>query len=289
MVSLNHSKAEIDGKQLDGFPDLSNLHEALVNSSPPPLSDSQSPLFDPQPFVAPQGSEESSPESHDSPQGPLLKPASFQPPHSFRANLPLNGPPAPDGSHPGGNQEVYSSGVSTIVLPSAGAVDIFVGGLPLQGTNALFTQFLEPLFEEFPKQVLKVAVMMDSETGNCRGFGFVTIASVREAALAIKFLNGVSFLGKTLRANFALRQKGTSTEPPRPLPVASISPSGAYSPVPHHQHQGPPNHHGPPPHHHHNHPPPHNQMYHPQQHLPPAFYRQQSPRMTASTFQQLPY
>ena len=69
-------------------------------------------------------------------------------------------------------------------------------------------QFLEPLFEEFPKQVLKVAVMMDSETGNCRGFGFVTIASVREAALAIKFLNGVSFLGKTLRANFALRQVG---------------------------------------------------------------------------------
>jgi RNA recognition motif-containing protein len=75
---------------------------------------------------------------------------------------------------------------------------LYVGNLSFNSNSdtvrAAFTQFGE---------VTDVHVVSDRETGQSRGFGFVTMGSAAEAAKAIAEMNGALLDGRPLRVNEA--------------------------------------------------------------------------------------
>ena len=75
---------------------------------------------------------------------------------------------------------------------------IYVGNLSFQTT----TDGLREAFSQFG-QVADAKVMSDRETGQPRGFGFVTMSSAAEAAKAIAAMNGALLDGRPLRVNEA--------------------------------------------------------------------------------------
>jgi len=75
---------------------------------------------------------------------------------------------------------------------------IYVGNLSFQTT----TESLQAAFQEFG-QVVDAKVMSDRETGQPRGFGFVTMGTAAEAAKAIAAMNGALLDGRALRVNEA--------------------------------------------------------------------------------------
>ena len=75
---------------------------------------------------------------------------------------------------------------------------LYVGNLSFQASNdsvrAAFSQFGE---------ITDVHVVSDRETGQSRGFGFVTMGSAQDAQKAIQTLNGALVDGRALRVNEA--------------------------------------------------------------------------------------
>lgn len=70
---------------------------------------------------------------------------------------------------------------------------LFVGGLSWRVTT-------EQLRQEFEKQgpVQDAIVVTDRQTGDSRGFGFVTMVDRKDASTAIRSLNGSDLEGRTL-------------------------------------------------------------------------------------------
>lgn len=75
---------------------------------------------------------------------------------------------------------------------------LYVGNLSFQ-TNA---DTIRSAFEAMG-EVTDVHAVMDRETGQSRGFAFVTMGSAREAQRAITEMNGVMIEGRNLRVNEA--------------------------------------------------------------------------------------
>lgn len=92
---------------------------------------------------------------------------------------------------------------------------LFVGNLPFNLDN----QQLGELFEG-AGEVLDVNIITDRETGNSRGFGFVTMATVEEAEKGVELFNRYSLEGRLLTVNKAA-PRGTKFE--RPAQPASGS------------------------------------------------------------------
>ncbi|MBN9411477.1 MAG: RNA-binding protein [Burkholderiales bacterium] len=83
---------------------------------------------------------------------------------------------------------------------------LYVGNLPYSVTNAT----LQSNFGEFG-DVTSAKVMMDRDTGQSKGFGFVEMASAEAAQAAIKGLNGMSVEGRSIVVNLARpREAGRS-------------------------------------------------------------------------------
>jgi RNA recognition motif-containing protein len=66
----------------------------------------------------------------------------------------------------------------------------------------------------------EVKVIMHSETGRSRGFGFADFPNEVQGQDALQYLNGVDFLGRTLKVNLAVRRessdhRGSSDSAPR--------------------------------------------------------------------------
>lgn len=70
---------------------------------------------------------------------------------------------------------------------------LFVGGLNWRTT----TDELRTKLEEYGV-VTDVHIVTDRDTGDSRGFGFVTMADRKDAAIAIRELDGQDFAGRTL-------------------------------------------------------------------------------------------
>ncbi|AKT37088.1 RNA recognition motif domain-containing protein [Chondromyces crocatus] len=75
---------------------------------------------------------------------------------------------------------------------------LYVGNLPYSATKT-------SLGEAFAAsgEVTDVHIVMDRESGQSRGFGFVTMGSPAEAQQAIEQMNGALFEGRPLRVNEA--------------------------------------------------------------------------------------
>lgn len=84
---------------------------------------------------------------------------------------------------------------------------IYVGNLPYSVTDAS----LKSNFAEFGG-VSSAKVMMDRDTGQSKGFGFVEMASAEHAQAAISGLHGMSVDGRTIVVNSARprEDRGTS-------------------------------------------------------------------------------
>ncbi len=75
---------------------------------------------------------------------------------------------------------------------------IYVGNLPYSVTDSS----LKSNFAEFGS-VSSAKVMMDRETGNSKGFGFVEMASAECAQAAITALHGMSVDGRSIVVSLA--------------------------------------------------------------------------------------
>jgi RNA recognition motif-containing protein len=82
---------------------------------------------------------------------------------------------------------------------------IYVGNLPYSVTDSS----LKSNFSEFGG-VTSAKVMMDRETGNSKGFGFVEMVSAEAAQAAITGLNGMSVDGRAIVVSLARPREASS-------------------------------------------------------------------------------
>jgi RNA recognition motif-containing protein len=76
---------------------------------------------------------------------------------------------------------------------------LYVGNLPYSATKAS----LRAAFAATGGEVTDVHIVIDRETGQSRGFGFVTMGDEQAAQNAIAQMNGALFEGRPLRVNEA--------------------------------------------------------------------------------------
>lgn len=79
------------------------------------------------------------------------------------------------------------------------ATNLFVGSLPFSTTE----ETLNKLFAKHG-QVQSAKIIKDKYTGNSRGFGFVEMSTDKEAAAAMKALNGHDLEGRKIVVKEAL-------------------------------------------------------------------------------------
>jgi RNA recognition motif-containing protein len=82
-------------------------------------------------------------------------------------------------------------------------MNIYVGNLP----HATTEDALRKLFEQFGK-VEKAKIIVDRDTGQSRGFGFVDMPNDEEAQAAIAKLHGSELEGRKLNVNEARESQG---------------------------------------------------------------------------------
>jgi RNA recognition motif-containing protein len=76
---------------------------------------------------------------------------------------------------------------------------IFVGNLSFEATE----QDLMDLFSSDGRQVERVSIVTDRDSGRPRGFAFVEMANSNDASAAISALDGQDLHGRALRVNEA--------------------------------------------------------------------------------------
>ncbi|MFI5402367.1 MAG: RNA recognition motif domain-containing protein, partial [Planctomycetota bacterium] len=76
---------------------------------------------------------------------------------------------------------------------------LFVGNLPYTTTE----DALREIFSGDGRNVSRVTIVTDRDTGRSRGFAFVEMATDEEAQGAVTALNGKDFDGRQLRVDIA--------------------------------------------------------------------------------------
>jgi RNA recognition motif-containing protein len=77
-------------------------------------------------------------------------------------------------------------------------MNLYVGNLPYRATEDQLVQAFEPFGE-----VASCTIIMDRQTGQSKGFGFVEMPNQAEGQAAIAGLNGQDFQGRKLTVNEA--------------------------------------------------------------------------------------
>ena len=81
---------------------------------------------------------------------------------------------------------------------------IYVGNLSYDTTKEDITSYFSKV-----GKVVDANLIIDRETGRSKGFAFLTFDSKETADAATK-LNGEEFMGRNLKVNIAMEQKGRS-------------------------------------------------------------------------------
>ncbi len=89
-------------------------------------------------------------------------------------------------------------------------MNIYVGNLAYAATD----QDLREAFSAFG-EVSSVNIIMDRQTGQSKGFGFVEMPNDNEAQAAIKELNDKPIKGRPARVNEARPRQDRGDRPPR--------------------------------------------------------------------------
>ncbi|KAJ8748507.1 hypothetical protein K2173_003405 [Erythroxylum novogranatense] len=109
-------------------------------------------------------------------------------------------------SEPVENEEKPSSSISEeekekhdhlLSLPPHGS-EVFIGGLPKDTSEDDLRDLCQPMGEIF-----EIRIMKDKETGENKGFAFVSFKSKEDAQKAIEELHSKEFKGKTLRCSLS--------------------------------------------------------------------------------------
>lgn len=79
---------------------------------------------------------------------------------------------------------------------------LYVGNIPFQASEEELSEFFSSI-----GQVETVKIIVDMQSGQSRGFGFIEMATEDDAVRAISDLNGKSFMDKTLVVNEARPQR----------------------------------------------------------------------------------
>ena len=87
---------------------------------------------------------------------------------------------------------------------------LYVGGLSYHSTDESLLQ----LFTEKGYKPVSARVIIDRQTGQSRGFGFVELGLGDDAAKAIRELDGMNFEGRTLQVNEARPQESRGGDRP---------------------------------------------------------------------------
>jgi len=77
-------------------------------------------------------------------------------------------------------------------------MNIYVGNLPY----GLSEEELQSVFEEYGA-IEKTTIIMDRESGQSKGFGFIEMSNDDEAEKAIEALNGAELKGRSMKVNKA--------------------------------------------------------------------------------------
>lgn len=88
--------------------------------------------------------------------------------------------------------------IPPVSLRSTSTMNIYVGNLSYETTDADLRAAFAPY-----GSITSARVIMDTETGRSRGFGFVEMSSQSEALAAIEGLNQTDLQGRQLRINEA--------------------------------------------------------------------------------------
>lgn len=83
---------------------------------------------------------------------------------------------------------------------------LYVGNIPFQAREEELKDFFSTVGE-----VESVKIIIDSRTGQSRGFGFVEMSSEEDARRAIADLNGKAFMKKAIVVNEARPQRQRET------------------------------------------------------------------------------
>jgi RNA recognition motif-containing protein len=81
---------------------------------------------------------------------------------------------------------------------------LYVGNLAHSTTES----GLRAAFEQDGRKVVEVKIIMDRDTGQPRGFGFVEMGSPADAEAAIAALDGKPLDGRTIKVNIAQERTG---------------------------------------------------------------------------------
>jgi len=85
---------------------------------------------------------------------------------------------------------------------------LFVGGLPYSTTEETLKTHFEQVGE-----VVSVKIIIDKETGNSKGFGFVEMATPEATKEAIEKLNETEVDGRSIRVSEARPQEKREFKP----------------------------------------------------------------------------
>ncbi|BBN17438.1 hypothetical protein MPTK1_7g14510 [Marchantia polymorpha subsp. ruderalis] len=89
---------------------------------------------------------------------------------------------------------------------------VYVGGLAYTSTE----EELQDAFDGYG-EILSIKIVYDRETGQSRGFGFVTFSNPRSASKAISELDGGIIGGRTVRVNEVRKHAGMNGKMPVPF------------------------------------------------------------------------
>lgn len=104
----------------------------------------------------------------------------------------------PYGTH-GTQQAVYGEYGQQVIPPESpkGGHVVYIYGIGQRATQ----EEIYALFQPFGR-VLRVDIIIDFNTGLCKGYAFVAMEQYQEAQMAIQSLNGTSFHGRQLQVRF---------------------------------------------------------------------------------------